>query len=149
MSDMLNLTHYLRTRTYYTDNRLNHLVQQVAYYQQLTVLVRPYLPENGQWQVVGYTGDTLTLTSPNQAFISQVKYLKSKYIKQLQCNEAFKQLQDLNVLIQYPTVSKATPDSSKKCLPNSLKEQLLQTARQVKHVGLQRSLQRLAHRIEN
>lgn len=67
------------TKTAKTGNLL-FFSQQVAYWQQLSKIVQPLLPQPEQWQVVCLEQGVLTVTGLNQAMVSQLNYMQSHYV---------------------------------------------------------------------
>ena len=85
---------------------------QVAHWQKLTKMIQPYLPPQGDWQVVCYQNGILSIAGDNQALISQVRYLQSQYICQLK--EVLPALRDLHKIQVLLHTSIETKQVSKK-----------------------------------
>ena len=75
---------------------IQQLTKQVQYWQMLTKIIQPLLPQPEHWQVVCYQQGVLTITGENQAMISQLGYLQQHYVAQLSQREEFKDLQNEN-----------------------------------------------------
>lgn len=120
------------------------LQMQVAQWQKLTRLIQPLLPPQGGWQVVCYQQGTLTIAGHNQALISQLRYLSSQYIRNLQAIPALVELERIQVImhsIPQPTSKKYT---RKKRLSNETQHELQQAAHLVKDAKLSQALLCLA-----
>ena len=98
MSEPKNV--FQQTRQHIKTGNLSFLTKQVAEWQKLTKLIQPLLPAHGDWQVVCYEYGILTLTSENQALISQLGYLQKQYISQLSQIDQLKDLQKLQVRLR-------------------------------------------------
>ncbi|SDB81980.1 DUF721 domain-containing protein [Acinetobacter boissieri] len=82
------------------------LTQHVLYWQKLTQLLQPVLPQPEHWQIARYQNGILTLSGENQAMISKVGYLQKHYVQQLSHMEAFKDLQEIHVRLRTKSVKK-------------------------------------------
>lgn len=107
---------------------IQQLTKQVQYWQMLTKIVQPLLPQPEQWQVVCYQQGILTVTGENQAMISQLGYLQTQYVTQLAQHDALKDLQKIQVRlrtkhVQQKPVKKMQPVSAET-------QQMLQSAAQ-------------------
>lgn len=121
------------------------LETQVAYWQKLTKLAAPLLPQGGQWQIACYQHGVLILSCDNQALVSKVAYLQAHYIEQ------FKQLSEFHDLIKIQvrlSVLKNTLNTHKttqsKQLNTETKQMLRSVAQFVNDPKLSQALVRLA-----
>lgn len=87
------------TKTAKTGNLL-FFSQQVAYWQQLSKIVQPLLPQPEQWQVVCLEQGVLTVTGLNQAMVSQLNYIQSHYVSKLATQHGAHNFNDLKNLIK-------------------------------------------------
>lgn len=84
------------------------LSQQVKYWQNLTKLIQPLLPQPEQWQVVCYQAGILTISGYNQAMVSQLNYLNTQYTRILA------QLEPLQYLHKIQATLNTTPQNQVK-----------------------------------
>ena len=85
---------------------IQQLTKQVQYWQILTKIIQPLLPQPEHWQVVCYQQGVLTITGENQAMISQLGYLQQHYVAQLSQREEFKDLQKIQVRLRTKSIQK-------------------------------------------
>ena len=138
------------TKTAKTGNFV-FLSQQVAYWQQLSKLVQPYLPQPEQWQVVCHEQGILTLSGLNQAMVSQLNYMQAHYVALLAKNLASTDLYNLSQLnkirarLRYdaPTANKAQTHLNREISP-ATQQLLRETARLVQDAKLSQALMDLA-----
>ena len=126
---------------------IQQLTKQVQYWQILTKIIQPLLPQPEHWQVVCYQQGVLTITGENQAMISQLGYLQQHYVAQLSQREEFKDLQKIQVRLRTKNLPKK---SVNKIQPMSAEtQQMLQNAAQfVNDPKLSQALRNLASVIE-
>ncbi|MFT4021654.1 MAG: DciA family protein [Acinetobacter sp.] len=119
------------------------LTQQVAYWQKLTQMIQPLLPQPEQWQVACYQHGVLVITGENQAMISQLAYLQKHYVTQLAQLHDFHDLQKIQVRLRQKT---QTVQAQKNAQPLSIEtQQMLQSAAKfVSDPKLSQALLRLA-----
>ena len=122
---------------------IQQLTKQVQYWQILTKIIQPLLPQPEHWQVVCYQQGVLTITGENQAMISQLGYLQQHYVAQLSQREEFKDLQKIQVRLRTKNIPKK---SVNKIQPMSAEtQQMLQNAAQfVNDPKLSQALRNLA-----
>lgn len=107
---------------------IQQLTKQVLYWQMLTKIIQPLLPQPEQWQVACYQHGVLTITGENQAMISQLGYLQKQYVAQLSQRDEFKDLQKIQVRLRTKSIQKK---SVNKIQPVSAEtQQMLQSAAQ-------------------
>lgn len=126
---------------------IQQLTKQVQYWQILTKIIQPLLPQPEHWQVVCYQQGVLTITGENQAMISQLGYLQQHYVAQLSQREEFKDLQKIQVRLRTKNIPKK---SVNKIQPMSAEtQQMLQNAAQfVNDPKLSQAIRNLASVIE-
>ncbi len=126
---------------------IQQLTKQVQYWQILTKIIQPLLPQPEHWQVVCYQQGVLTITGENQAMISQLGYLQQHYVAQLSQREEFKDLQKIQVRLRTKNLPKK---SVNKIQPMSAEtQQMLQNAAQfVNDPKLSQAIRNLASVIE-
>lgn len=126
---------------------IQQLTKQVQYWQILTKIIQPLLPQPEHWQVVCYQQGVLTITGENQAMISQLGYLQQHYVAQLSQREEFKDLQKIQVRLRTKNIPKK---SVNKIQPMSAEtQQILQNAAQfVNDPKLSQAIRNLASVIE-
>lgn len=126
---------------------IQQLTKQVQYWQILTKIIQPLLPQPEHWQVVCYQQGILTITGENQAMISQLGYLQQHYVAQLSQREEFKDLQKIQVRLRTKNIPKK---SVNKIQPMSAEtQQMLQNAAQfVNDPKLSQAIRNLASVIE-
>lgn len=126
---------------------IQQLTKQVQYWQILTKIIQPLLPQPEHWQVVCYQQGVLTITGENQAMISQLGYLQQHYVAQLSQREEFKDLQKIQVRLRTKNIPKK---SANKIQPMSAEtQQMLQNAAQfVNDPKLSQAIRNLASVIE-
>lgn len=126
---------------------IQQLTKQVQYWQILTKIIQPLLPQPEHWQVVCYQQGVLTITGENQAMISQLGYLQQHYVAQLSQREEFKDLQKIQVRLRTKNIPKK---SVNKIQPMSAEtQQMLQNAAQfVNDPKLNQAIRNLASVIE-
>jgi len=126
---------------------IQQLTKQVQYWQMLTKIIQPLLPQPEHWQVVCYQQGVLTITGENQAMISQLGYLQQHYVAQLSQREEFKDLQKIQVRLRTKNLPKK---SVNKIQPMSAEtQQMLQNAAQfVNDPKLSQAIRNLASVIE-
>ncbi|MCF9046157.1 DUF721 domain-containing protein [Acinetobacter nectaris] len=107
-------------------SNVKHLTQQVAYWQKLTNIIQPLLPQPENWQVACYQHGILTLTGENQAMISQLGYLQKNYVQKLSALDAFKDLERIHVRLRpkqnipnAPKVSQPLPEETQNMLKSA------------------------------
>ena len=123
--------------------QVQHLTVQVSYWQKLTKIIQPLLPQPERWQVACYQHGILTVTGENQAMISQLGYLQQHYVAQLLHIEDFKDLQKINVRLREKT--KLTPcKKNPQSLPAETQEMLQSAAQFIKDPKLSQALLHLA-----
>lgn len=126
---------------------IQQLTKQVQYWQILTKIIQPLLPQPEHWQVVCYQQGVLTITGENQAMVSQLGYLQQHYVAQLSQREEFKDLQKIQVRLRTKNIPKK---SVNKIQPMSAEtQQMLQNAAQfVNDPKLSQAIRNLASVIE-
>lgn len=87
-------------------SNVKHLTQQVAYWQKLTKIIQPILPQPEDWQIACYQHGILTITGENQAMVSQLGYLQKNYIQKLSQLDDFKDLEKIHVRLRFQSKPK-------------------------------------------
>ena len=124
---------------------LSFLKTQVAYWQKLTKLAAPLLPEGGQWQIACYQHGVLLLTCDNQALVSKVAYLQAQYIQQLKTLSAFHDLIKIQVRLRERNLTQNTKNATQsKPLTTETKHMLRSVAEFINDPKLSQALVRLA-----
>lgn len=119
------------------------LTAQVSYWQKLTKIIQPLLPQPERWQVACYQHGILTLTGENQAMISQLGYLQQHYVAQLLHLDDFKDLQKIHVRLRAKTKT-IQPQRNPQPLSTETQEMLQSAAQFVKDPKLSQALINLA-----
>lgn len=122
---------------------IQQLTKQVQYWQMLTKIIQPLLPQPEQWQVVCYQHGVLIITGENQAMISQLGYLQKHYVAQLSQKDELRDLQKIQVRLHTKSIQKRPVN---KVQPISAEtQQMLQSAAQfVNDPKLSQALRNLA-----
>ncbi|ENV47177.1 hypothetical protein P255_02461 [Acinetobacter brisouii CIP 110357] len=122
---------------------IQQLTKQVQYWQMLTKIIQPLLPQPEQWQVVCYQHGVLIITGENQAMISQLGYLQKHYVAQLSQKDELRDLQKIQVRLRTKSIQKRPVN---KVQPISAEtQQMLQSAAQfVNDPKLSQALRNLA-----
>lgn len=123
--------------------------RQVKYWQQLSQLIQPLLPQPEQWQVVCYQAGVLTIAGHNQAMVSQLNYLKTQYTTTLAQLDAFKDLKSIQVTLlplQHHATHQKEPINS---LSPSSRERFALFAESIEHPALKQAFEKLAQNPEH
>ncbi len=122
------------------------LHQQVKYWQNLTKLIQPFLPQGEQWQVVCYQSGILTIAGYNQAMVSQLNYLSTQYTAKLSQLEPLQHLQKIQaVLNTTPIMQAKTPTlNPERMLSDETKQLLMDTASCVEDPAVKQAFLKLA-----
>lgn len=122
---------------------IKHLTAQVNYWQKLTKMIQPLLPQPEQWQVVCYQHGVLTVTGENQAMISQLGYLQKQYVAQISQNPEFQDLTKINVRLRGQNKPQHQPQSAQPLASET--QQILNAAAEfVKDPKLSQAMKNLA-----
>lgn len=123
--------------------QVKSLTQHVLYWQKLTKLIQPILPQPENWQVACYQYGILTLTGENQAMVSQLSYLQKHYIEQISHISEFKELQKIHVRLREAT-KKPQLTKTHTALPEDAQHMLEHAAKLVNDPKLSQAIQRFA-----
>lgn len=119
------------------------LTQHVLYWQKLTKLLQPVLPQPEDWQISRYQHGILTLSGENQAMISKVGYLQKYYVQQISQIEAFKDLREIHVRLRTKSVKK-TNEVAPKPLSSETQNMLKNAAQMVNDPKLSQAIYNFA-----
>lgn len=122
---------------------IKQLTVQVNYWQKLTKIIQPLLPQPEQWQVVCYQHGVLTITGENQAMISQLGYLQKQYVAQLSQISDFQDLTKINVRLRGKSKPQKQPQTAQP-LPLETQQILHNAAEFIKDAQLSKAIKNLA-----
>lgn len=141
------------SKIFQKNNQLNRmgsytlLHQQVQYWQKITKLIQPLLPQPEQWQVVCFQSGILTVTGTNQAMVNQLNYLRTQYTATLSELEPLKGLTKIQATLT--THRNHTPLAQTKRpirkLNAETKEMFASVADSIEHPALKRAFEKLAN----
>lgn len=120
------------------------LSQRVAYWQQLSKVVQPLLPQPEQWQIVCFEDGILTVTGCNQAMISQLNYLQAHYVSKLQHINALENLNKIRANLRYDLSQKPKQAVNESRMSPETKQMLAEMAEMVQDAKLSQALKALA-----
>lgn len=123
---------------------LRHIHQQIAYWQHLSQIIQPRLPQPETWQVVCYEHAILTVSGLNQAMVSQLNYMQAHYVAQLQQLSAFQHLNKIRATLRYSAVKSVTTPQQSKAMSTETKQMLQETAALIQDAKLSQALLNLA-----
>lgn len=123
--------------------QVKSLTQHVLYWQKLTKLIQPLLPQPENWQVACYQYGVLTLTGENQAMVSQLGYLQKHYIEKISQLSEFRELQKIHVRVR-ESATKPPISKTSKALPADAQQMLEHAAQLVNDPKLSQAIQRFA-----
>lgn len=123
---------------------LQSLQKQLAYLENLTQLVLPILPPGENWQVVSFHQGTLCIAAEHFAAMSQLRYLQSNYVKQLQSIPAFAGVTRIKVIIETRPAPKKAPSVPALELSDTSRQAISAAAALIQDSELSQALQRLA-----
>ncbi|XID74824.1 DciA family protein [Alkanindiges sp. WGS2144] len=127
-----------------TTGSLQSLQSQMQYLEKLTQLTKPVLPPNQTWQVVSFQEGILCIATDNYAAMSQLRYLQTHYIKQLQYIAEFRNLRSIKVIVEARPVPKTMPQIPPPALNDQTRQAILEAATLIHDRELSQALQRLA-----
>lgn len=128
------------------------LQQQVKYWQNLTKLIQPLLPQPEQWQVVCYQAGILTISGYNQVMVSQLNYLGTQYTHQLAQLEPLQHLQKIQAILNTtPQVQpkKVETHHAPSPLDADTQQMIKDVAPYIEHTALRQALLKLARQCES
>ncbi len=123
---------------------LRLLQTHIEHLKQLTELVRPYLPADQDWQVVGLQRQTLSLATTHHTAASQLRYLQTLYLKQLKTEPVFAQLTRLRVVVVQPVSRVQIQHRPLPPLSKAARETLIESASLFNDGELSETLLRMA-----
>lgn len=136
------------TQPYRKISIFSQISRQVKYWQQLSQMIQPLLPQPEQWQVVCYQAGVLTIAGRNQAMVSQLNYLRTQYTPILAQLDALHDLKSIQVtLLPIPnhTTKKREPIDS---ISPSSREHFALFAESIEHPALKQAFEKLAQNPE-
>lgn len=137
--------HIPRSKEILSSPLLKTLNTQVLYLSKLNAIVAELLPTlKKQCHVACYVNGVLTLQTPNQALLGQLRYLQTQYLQQLRQHKVFHNLIRIQFLFdEQPQVAHAKHEPVKP-LSEQTKKLLLETAASLTDPQLSEAFRRLA-----
>lgn len=123
---------------------LHSLQTQLSYLDKLTRLARPVLPRGENWQVVSLQHGILCIAAENFAAMSQLRYLQTHYLKQLQTIAEFTNITRLKIIIEAKPVPKPVHFTPRPELSEEARQSIYEAATLIHDSELSQALQRLA-----
>ena len=123
---------------------LQSLQAQLAQLEKLTRLAQPILPRGENWQVVSFQQGVLCVAAEHFAAMSQLRYLQTHYVKQLQSIADFAGITRIKVIVETKPTPKTVSFSPLPELSNESRQAIYEAATLIHDRELSQALQRLA-----
>ncbi len=124
---------------------LQQLKTQAHYLAKLNTIVAEQLTAiKDQYRVSAYKNGVLTLQTPNNALIGQLRYLQNHYQQKLRQHSVFSDLIRIQILLDDPLHINRSQRQPLPPLSSNIKALLLETAASITDVELSEALRQLA-----
>lgn len=123
---------------------LQSLQAQLAYLEKLTRLAQPVLPRGENWQVVSLQQGVLCVAAEHFAAMSQLRYLQTQYIKQLQSIPEFAGISRIKVIVETKPIPRTVSLPPLPALSEQSRQVIIEAATLIHDRELSQALQRLA-----